>query len=66
MSAATGVLLPTQIIDRAALRRQRIFGIFYLALAAVAAFILPGGIDSDATTSFGLNPVGASTGSRSP
>ena len=49
-------------MDRGAIRRQRIFGVFYLVLAAIAAFVLPMGIDSNASTSFGLKPAGSATG----
>jgi simple sugar transport system permease protein len=50
------------IVDRAAMRRQRIFGIFYLLLAAVVAFILAAGIAPDATSTFVLKSVGSKTG----
>ena len=50
------------IVDRAVMRRQRIFGIFYLLLAAVVAFILAAGIAPDATSTFVLKSVGSKTG----
>jgi ABC-type uncharacterized transport system permease subunit len=53
---------PEVIVDRAALRRQRIFGIFYLLLAALVAFVLTSGIASDATSTFVLKPAGSKTG----
>jgi simple sugar transport system permease protein len=51
-----------EIVDRGAIRRQRIFGVFYLVLAAIAAFVLPMGIDPSATSSFALKPAGSATG----
>jgi len=53
---------PDGIVDRAALRRQRIFGIFYLLLAALAAFVLASGIAPDANSTFVLKPAGSKTG----
>jgi simple sugar transport system permease protein len=46
------------LVDPATIRRQRAFGIFYLALAVIAALVLPSGIDSAATTTFALKPAG--------
>ena len=53
---------PDAIVDRAAVRRQRIFGIFYLLLAAIAAFVLTSGILPEATSTFALKPAGSKTG----
>jgi simple sugar transport system permease protein len=50
------------LVDRSALRRRRIFGTFYLLLAAVAAFVLTSGLAPDATSTFVLKPVGTKTG----
>ncbi len=66
MTAASLAARPVAIVDRAAIRRQRIFGIFYLALAVVAAFVLPNGIDPGATTTFHLRPVGSDAGIQLP
>ena len=49
-------------MDRGAIRRQRIFGAFYLVLAAIAAFVLTSGVDPNATSSFGLKPAGSAAG----
>jgi simple sugar transport system permease protein len=59
MTAATAAARPAAIIDRAAIRRQRIFGAFYLVLAAIAALVLPNGLNAGETSTFGLQPVGA-------
>jgi general nucleoside transport system permease protein len=48
----------TTLVDPAAVRRQRILGIVYLGLAAVTGLVLTSGIPADATSSFGLNPLG--------
>ena len=60
MTAIAASLGP--IVDRAAVRRQRIFGIFYLVLAALAAFVLTSGLDGDAISKFVLKPAGSKTG----
>jgi ABC-type uncharacterized transport system permease subunit len=62
-TAASGAVA---IVDRAAIRRQRAFGIFYLVLAAIAAFVLPSGINPAETSTFGLQPVGAGGGLALP
>jgi general nucleoside transport system permease protein len=62
MTAATAAGRTVAVVDRAAIRRQRIFGVFYLLLAAVAAFLLPGGVDPNATSTFALKPAGSTTG----
>ena len=62
MTAAAAAMPTAEIVDRGAIRRQRIFGVFYLVLAAIAAFVLPMGIDPNASTSFGLKPAGSATG----
>lgn len=54
--------MPTEVVDRAAVRRQRFFGIFYLFLAALAAFVLTSGIAPDAVSTFALKPTAAKTG----
>lgn len=48
----------TTLVDPAAIRRQRILGIVYLGLAAVTGLVLTSGIPTDATSTFGLNPLG--------
>lgn len=60
MTAAAAA--PVAIVDRGAVRRQRIFGIFYLLLAAIAAFVLTSGIEPEATSTFALRPAGSRTG----
>jgi simple sugar transport system permease protein len=60
MTAA--IATPGATVDRAAARRQRIFGIFYLLLAAIAAFVLTSGIAPDASSTFALKPAGSTTG----
>ena len=50
------------VIDRAAVRRQRVFGIFYLFLAALAVFVLASELAPDATSTFVLKPAGSKTG----
>jgi len=60
MTAA--VAAPGAIVDRGAVRRQRIIGIFYLLLAAIAAFVLTSGIAPEATSTFALKPAGSKTG----
>jgi simple sugar transport system permease protein len=50
------------VVDRSALRRRRIFGIFYLLLAALAAFVLTSGLAPDAISTFVLKPAGSKTG----
>jgi simple sugar transport system permease protein len=50
------------IVDRTALRRRRIFGVFYLLLAALAAFVLTSGLAPDAISTFVLKPAGSKTG----
>jgi simple sugar transport system permease protein len=62
VTGAAGAKSPAGVVDRAALRRQRILGVLYLLLAAIAAFVLPGGVDPDATSSFALKPAGSTTG----
>ena len=59
MSAAVGI---AAIVDPALVRRQRIFGIFYLLLAAITAFVLTSGIAPDASSTFALKPAGSKTG----
>lgn len=49
-------------VNRAGARRQRIFGIFYLLLAAIAAFVLTSGVAPDANSTFALKPAGTATG----
>ena len=56
------VAMPEVIVDRTAVRRERIFGIFYLLLAALAALVLTSGIAPDAMSTFVLKPVGSKTG----
>ncbi len=62
MIASTAAGRAAAIVDRAAVNRQRVFGVFYLILAAIAALVLPNGIDSNDTSTFGLQPVGAAGG----
>jgi simple sugar transport system permease protein len=62
MTAGVAAAPTVELVDRAAIRRQRLFGIFYLVLAAIAAFLLPNGLGSDASSTFALKPAGASTG----
>jgi len=50
------------IVDRATIRRQRILGIFFLLLAAIAAFVLTSGIKADASSTFALKPAGSQGG----
>ena len=61
MSAVPAARRSAPIVDRAAIRRQRTFGAFYLVLAAIAALILPSGLQVDATSTFGLRPAGSAT-----
>jgi simple sugar transport system permease protein len=56
------LVAPLAIVDRGAVRRQRIFGIFYLLLAAIAAFVLTSGIAPEATSTFALKPAGSKSG----
>jgi simple sugar transport system permease protein len=49
---------PVGIVDPADVRRQRILGIIYLALAVVTGLLLTSGVAGDATSTFGLNPLG--------
>jgi general nucleoside transport system permease protein len=58
MSAAT---MTATIVDRAAVRRQQIFGIVYLLLAALVAFVLTSGIGGDEVSTFALKPAGSKT-----
>ena len=60
MTAAATVAGRT--VNRGAVRRQRIIGVFFLLLAAIAAFVLTSGIAPDATSSFGLKPASSKTG----
>lgn len=53
---------PGAVVDRGAVRRQRVIGIFYLLLAAIAAFVLASGIAPDAISTFALKPAGSKTG----
>lgn len=62
MTAATAAGRTVAIVDRAAIRRQRVFGILYLLLALIAAFLLPNGVDSGTTSSFALKPAGTTSG----
>ena len=66
MSAAAVAGRAMAIVDRAAVRRQRTFGVFYLLLAVIAALVMPNGIDPGATTTFHLRPVGADAGFQLP
>jgi simple sugar transport system permease protein len=45
-------------VARAATRRQRIIGLAYLVLAAIAGLVLTSGIAGGASSSFGLNALG--------
>ena len=62
MTAQAASTSAAVIVDRSAIRRQRIFGAFYLILAAIAAFVLPGNIEPNATSTFGLKPAGSTAG----
>lgn len=62
MSAAVAVRRTAALVDQALLRRQRSFGVFYLVLAAIMAFVLPNGVTSGDTSTFGLRPVGGAGG----
>lgn len=66
MTAVAAAGRSVAIIDRAAIRRQRAFGVFYLILAAIAAFVLPNGVDPGDSSTFGLQPVGAGGGLQLP
>lgn len=66
MTAATSAGRSVAIIDHAAIRRQRVFGVFYLILAAVAALVLPNGVNPGDTSTFGLQPVGPAGGLQLP
>lgn len=48
----------TVVVDRAALRRQRLLGLLFLATAAVIAGIFGATVPQDASSTFGLNPIG--------
>lgn len=61
-AAAVTVTSAGSVADRAALRRQRIFGVFYLLLAAIAAFVLTSGVATDEISTFVLKPAGSKTG----
>src|SRR3972149_11602220 len=50
------------IVDRGTVRRQRVLGVFYLLLGAIAAFVLTSGILPEATTTFAPMPAGSKTG----
>ncbi len=50
------------VVDRAVIRRQRIFGVVYLLAAAVIAFVLTSGIEAGDTSTFGLKPAGQQGG----
>lgn len=66
MTAAVVVAPSAPIVDRAAIRRQRAFGVFYLVLALIAAFVLPNGLNPADTSTFGLRPVGTASGLALP
>jgi simple sugar transport system permease protein len=66
VTASAGVSAAAPLVDRAAVRRRRVFGIFYLALAVLAAFVLTSGIAPDATTTLVLKPVGSKTAVEIP
>jgi general nucleoside transport system permease protein len=57
MTAVVAPVSGTVVVDPADLRRQRVLGVIYLGLAIVSGFVLTSGINSDATSSFGLNPI---------
>ncbi|NJD27833.1 MAG: ABC transporter permease [Chloroflexi bacterium] len=61
MTAAVQVA-PAVIVDRAAIRRQRILGVVYLVMAAAAAFVLGEGIEPGASSTFLLKPAGSQGG----
>jgi simple sugar transport system permease protein len=53
---------PAVIVDRAAIRRQRILGVVYLALAAVIAYFLTTEVTAGQTSTFVLKPAGSTGG----
>ena len=59
MTAVVAPVSGTVVVDPADLRRQRVLGVIYLLLAIVSGFVLTSGIGSDATSTFGLNPIRA-------
>ena len=62
MTAATATASVAVIIDRAAIRRQRILGVVYLVMGAVVAWLLTANVKSEATSSFLLKPAGSQGG----
>jgi simple sugar transport system permease protein len=59
MTAVAVPVVPAVILDRSAIRRQRILGIVYLVMAAVIAYFLTANIKNGATTTFVLKPAGS-------
>ena len=59
---AAAATAPLVIVDRAAIRRQRILGIAYLVMGAVVAYFLTSNMKVDATSTFVLKPAGSHGG----
>ncbi len=55
---AAAATAPAGIVDRDAIRRQRILGVAYLVMGAVVAYFLTSNIKTDATSTFVLKPAG--------
>lgn len=62
MTAAAATAPVAVIVDRAAIRRQRILGVVYLVMGAVVAWLLTANVKSEATSSFLLKPAGSQGG----
>jgi simple sugar transport system permease protein len=59
---AAAVTAPAVIVDPSAIRRQRILGVVYLAMAAVIAWFLTTEVTADQTSTFVLKPAGSTGG----
>ena len=66
MTAAAVTVAPAVVVDRAAIRRQRVLGLVYLLMAAVIAYFLTSDVEQGATSTFLLKPAGSTTGISVP
>lgn len=66
MTAAAATAPPAVVVDRAAIRRQRILGVAYLVMAAVIAYFLTSDVKDGATSTFLLKPAGSTGGIAVP
>jgi len=61
MTAAAVTVAPAVVVDRAAIRRQRVLGVVYLLMASVIAYFLTSDVKEGATSTFLLKPAGSAS-----